>query len=418
MTPSPKRVLVINAGSSSVKFSLFDMAQETPLTRGIVERIGLDKPSLNCSTQTGAVSQQQVAVKDHRDALRVIARHVSKPDFTPSSGGQTVDAVNHRVVDAVGHCVLHAVGHRVVHGGEKFSQPVLIDDEVKQAIQDFFPLAPLHNPVSYRGIEACQELFPGVPHVAVFDTAFHQTLPPEAYTYAIPIEFYQRHRIRRYGFHGTSHRYVALEASKILKKPLGELNLITCHLGNGCSVTAVKSGKSVDTSLGFTPLEGLVMGTRSGDIDPAIIFFLARHEHMSIDELDELLNRKSGLLALSGNTSDMRGILDAASSGDSRAQLAVDVFVHRIRKYVGAFAATLGRLDALVFTAGIGENSGTIREKVCKDLAILGITLDGDRNRANETFISSDSSPVKVLVIPTNEEVMIARDTLSVIENS
>jgi len=402
MAHSPKRVLVINAGSSSVKFSLFDMERETPLTRGLVERIGLDKPSLNYSTQNGAASQQQVAVKDHRDALRVIARHVSRPDFAPPSGSRTV----------------HAVGHRVVHGGEKFSQPVLIDDEVKQAIQKFSPLAPLHNPVNYRGIEACQELFPGVPHVAVFDTAFHQTLPPEAYIYAIPIEFYQRHRIRRYGFHGTSHRYVALEASKILKKPLGDLNLITCHLGNGCSVTAVKSGKSVDTSLGFTPLEGLVMGTRSGDIDPAIIFFLARHEHMSIDELDELLNKKSGLLALSGKTNDMRDILDAASSGDSRAQLAVDVFVHRIRKYVGAFAATLGRLDALVFTAGIGENSSIIREKVCKDLAILGIALDGDRNRANEPFISSDSSPVKVLVIPTNEEVMIARDTLSVIENS
>jgi len=402
MADSPKRVLVINAGSSSIKFCLYDMENEFPLTRGIVERIGLDDPRLSYTIKDATSATEPVAVKDHRDALRVIAQHIDRPELSPPAG--------HRAVDAV--------GHRVVHGGEKFSQPVLIDEDVKRAIREYFPLAPLHNPVNYRGIEACQELFPDVPHAAVFDTAFHQTIPPEAYTYAMPVELCERHRIRKYGFHGTSHRYVTLEAARILKTSLDQLNLITCHLGNGCSITAVRSGKSVDTSIGFTPLEGLVMGTRSGDIDPAIVLFLMRHEKMTVDDVDELLNKKSGLLALSGSTNDMRDILEAASSGDTRAALAVEVFVHRARKYVGAFAAGLGRLDALIFTAGIGENSSPIREAVCAELEILGIQLDSERNQANETFVNTDSSSVKVMVIPTDEEVMIARDTLSVIENS
>ncbi len=402
MAHSTRRVLVINAGSSSVKFSLFDMDNQLPITKGNVERIGLDNPSLDYTIGDAPSSTEQVSVRDHRDALRVISRHISRTDLSPPPGRGTVDAV----------------GHRVVHGGEAFSEPVLIDDEVKQAIRDCFPLAPLHNPVNYRGIEVCQELFPDVPQVAVFDTAFHQTIPPEAFTYAIPLELRRRYRIRRYGFHGTSHRYVTFEAASLLQTPLGQLNLITCHLGNGCSVTAVRAGLSADTSMGFTPLEGLVMGTRSGDIDPAIVLFLMRHEKMTVDEADELLNKKSGLLALSGNANDMRDILDAASSGNARAALAVDVFVHRVRKYVGAFAVSLGRLDALVFTAGIGENSSVIREKVCADLAFLGIRLEAERNRANHTLISADSSPVKVLVIPTNEELMIARDALAAIENS
>ncbi len=390
------RVLVINAGSSSVKFCLFSMASEKALTRGIVERIGLPQPRLKYEAR-GRSEDRGVDVADHRGAMREIAAHL---ESVAEGGGPLADAV----------------GHRVVHGGEHFAQPVLIDEKVKRVIQDCFELAPLHNPVNYKGIVACEEFFPGVPQVAVFDTAFHQTIPERAFLYGLPYDYYTQHRIRRYGFHGTSHRYVAMEAASLLGRPFESLRMITCHLGNGCSVTAVAGGKSVETSMGFTPLEGPMMGTRSGDIDPAVVTYLQRKLGLAVEEVDALLNKQSGLLGLSGRSNDMRDVIEAADGGDRRSRLAVEVFVHRLRKYVGAYFAVLNGIDALVFTAGIGENSSRIREQVCGNMESLGIELDAKRNASNQAIISADSSQVKVLVIPTDEEAMIARDTALVVQ--
>jgi len=306
-----------------------------------------------------------------------------------------------------------AVGHRVVHAGEKFAYSVLLKEEVMDALKECISLAPLHNPPNIMGIEACKQIMPEVPMVGVFDTAFHQTMPKKSYIYPIPYEYYEKYRIRRYGFHGTSHKYVAERAAAMLGKPVEELKIITCHLGNGASITAVKNGISVDTSMGFTPLEGLAMGTRSGNIDAAIIKFLMEKENISVAKADEILNKKSGVLGISGVSSDFRDIEEAANKGNERAQLALDVYVHYVKKYIGAYAAVMNGVDAIVFTAGLGENSASMRSSICKDMSFLGVELDEAKNnvRGKETDVSKDGSKVRVLLIPTNEELMIARDT-------
>ena len=378
-------VLVVNAGSSSVKYSLVETESSKGLVSGIVERIGLP----GTRHRRGGLSEG-VDIKDYDDALQVIL------------------STEERLREA------EAVGHRVVHGGEKFRETVLITPEVKSAIRGLFALAPLHNPPNLACIEACERALPRLPQAAVFDTAFHATLPPHAYTYPIPYELYEEDGIRRYGFHGTSHRYVSARAAEILglaDDP--ELRLVTAHLGNGCSLAAVRGGKSVETSMGLTPLEGVMMGTRSGSIDPAIVLYLIEKKGMSTDDVDRLLNKESGILGLSGtDSSDMRDLLKAADGGDARAQLALEVFCYRISMCAGAFAASLGGLDALVFTAGIGENSPRVREKVCSRLTHLGLELDGEKNsRGGEGVISREGAKSKVLIVPTNEELMIARET-------
>jgi acetate kinase len=324
---------------------------------------------------------------------------------------------NHGVINSIDE--ISAVGHRVVHGAEKFSKSTIITEEVEATIRECFPLAPLHNPPNLMGFLACKMILPNIPHVAVFDTAFHQTMPEYAYLYAIPYRLYTEYSIRRYGFHGTSHRYVANRAEKLLGKSLESLKIITCHLGNGCSITAVSEGKSVDTSMGLTPLEGLVMGTRSGDIDPALVFFLMDRLGMDFQQVDNLLNKESGLLGLSGKSRDVRDLLKASENGDKRSKLALKVFCYRVRKYIGAYAAAMGGLDAVIFTAGIGENAVQLRKEICEDLEFMGIEFDPEKNKSEERekFINMENSKVKVLVIPTNEELLIARDTLEIVSD-
>lgn len=398
-----KNILVINAGSSSLKFTLFDMTDERMVAKGIVERIALPGWKLDFTINGNHIQEGGHETLDHKQALKIIFEHLSAQGG-PLQGPQD----------------LLAVGHRIVHGGEQFSDPALINAEVKRAIRSLFPLAPLHNPPHYEGIVGAEELLPGIPQIGVFDTAFHHTLPDYAYLYAIPYEFYEQDGIRRYGFHGTSHRFVTLETARILGRENDpDFRLITCHLGNGCSMAAVKGMKCIDTSMGLTPLEGLVMGTRSGDIDPAIVFYLIREKGMTPDEVEKMLNKKSGLMGLSGlDSGDMRDILTAADRGDQRAAAALEVFTYRIRKYIGAYKAALGGLDAVVFTAGIGENNPRVRQKICAGMELLGIKVDGARNAANAQLISTDDARVKVLVIHTNEELMIARDTLSVLNGT
>lgn len=391
-------ILVVNCGSSTVKYQLFRMEDEDRyevVARGIVERIGIPGSRLEHRSALDTFVEER-PVPNHRVALELV--------IAALTSGET------RVLSGVGE--IDAIGHRVVHGGEKFTGSVLITDEVLKAIRACADLAPLHNPPNILGIEACQELIPGVPQVAVFDTAFHGTLPEYAYIYAIPYEYYEKYRIRRYGFHGTSHRYVAERAAKMMGRPLEELRLITCHMGSGVSFAAILYGKSIDTSMGFTPLEGLVMGTRCGDIDPAIVFFLMEKEGLSAKEVEEILNKKSGVLGISGISSDTRDIEDAAPH-NHRARLTLDIIAYRAKKYIGAYYAILGGLDGLVFTAGIGENSPYIRKSICSGLEHLGILIDDERNtvRRKEALISRDDSRVQVMVIPTNEELVIARDT-------
>jgi len=391
-------ILVVNCGSSTVKYQLFRMEDEDRyevVARGIVERIGISGSRLEHRSALDTFVEER-PVPNHRVALELV--------IAALTSGKT------QVLSGVGE--IDAVGHRVVHGGEKFTGSVLITDEVLEAIRACADLAPLHNPPNILGIEACQELIPGVPQVAVFDTAFHGTLPEYAYIYAIPYEYYEKYRIRRYGFHGTSHRYVAERAAKMMGRPLEELRLITCHMGSGVSFTAILHGKSIDTSMGFTPLEGLVMGTRCGDIDPAIVFFLMEKEGLSAKEVEEILNKKSGVLGISGISSDTRDVEDAAPH-NHRARLTLDIIAYRAKKYIGAYYAILGGLDGLVFTAGIGENSPYIRKSICSGLEHLGILIDDERNtvRRKEALISRDDSRVQVMVIPTNEELVIARDT-------
>ncbi len=395
------RILVLNCGSSSVKYQLFDMAKEAAIAGGTFEKIGQPEPELT-HRWNGNTLSETVEIRDHGDALL----HIRDLLLDPARGGMRSASD------------IRAVGHRVVHGGERFVGSMRITGEVERTIEDYAALAPLHNPPNLAGIRAARRYFPDVAHVAVFDTAFHQSMPEPAFLYAIPYDLYEADRIRRYGFHGTSHRYVAERAADRLGKAPDAFTGITCHLGNGCSLAAVRNGRSVDTSMGLTPLEGVPMGTRSGDIDPAVIFHLAGHCGMSIGEIDRLLNRSSGLLGLSGVSNDLREIQAAARGGNRRARLAQEVYAYRIRKYIGAYLAVLGGADAVVFTGGVGENGSAMRGRILEDLEGLGMRLDPDRNRACEGCegeISSPDSPIKLLVIPTNEELLIARDTRDIV---
>lgn len=389
--------LVLNCGSSSVKFQLFDMETEENLAKGLVEKIGSSVAGLRYMPAGGSAVREQLEVLNHSAAIRLALRTLTNPGY----------GVMEEADDVV------AVGHRVVHGGERFVDSVLITDEVKRQIEACIQFAPLHNPHNLSGIEACEQLLPGVPQIGVFDTAFHQSMPPEAYLYALPFPLYKKLGIRRYGFHGTSHRFVAGETAQLLQEPITALKMITCHLGSGASVAALKNGQSIATSMGFTPLEGLVMGTRCGDIDPAIVPYLIEREKLSVREVDSLMNKSSGLLGLSESTNDMREIEDEAEHGSRNHQLALDVFCMRIQKYIGAYAAALGGIDVLVFTGGIGENSPTVRAQSTSGLEFMGITLDGAKNAASERIISSGS--VRVVVMPTNEELAIARDTKAIL---
>ena len=395
------KVLVINCGSSSLKYQVLDMTNEVLECKGLVERIGMEGSEITHEKIGQEKFHLITPMENHKDAI-----------------GHVLDAIQddeHGVVKDMKE--IGAVGHRVVHAGEKFARSVLITDEVIKALEECTPLAPLHNPPNLLGIAACQELMPGTPMVGVFDTAFHQTMPPESFIYAIPYEFYTKHGIRRYGFHGTSHKYVAERAADILNVNLDDLKLITCHLGNGASVSAIKRGKCIDTSMGFTPLEGLVMGTRSGDIDPAIVTYMREVEHLDLGEANEILNKKSGVLGISGVSSDFRDLERAAEEGNERAQLALKVFAHKVRFYIGAYIAEMNGCDAIVFTAGVGENDIGMRDIICNDLGNLGIKLDVVKNRVRgkECIISRDDSRVKLILIPTNEELMIARDTLAIV---
>ncbi len=394
------KVLVINAGSSSIKYQLYEMPQSEPLVKGIVERIGESSSQLRqwSTERTTAVSAE---VADHKEGVHLIL--------------QTLTSKEDGFLDDISD--IGAVGHRVVHGGEEFTGSVLIDDKVMAAIQKFADIAPLHNPANLVGIRAAQANLPGVRQVACFDTAFHASIPRTAYLYALPYELYEKYGIRRYGFHGTSHRYVARRAAELMGAGKYDVDLITAHLGNGCSITAVKNGRSIDTSMGLTPLEGLVMGTRCGDFDPAIIFYLAE-KGFDIQELNEICNKKSGLLGISGRSNDMRRLTELAQTGDERAALAVDIFCYRVRKYIGAYTAVLGSLDAVVFTGGIGESAAGVRDKICDGLSHIGIELDARRNAAAagvEALISTDRSRVRIYVIPTNEEAAIAADTYDIV---
>ncbi len=391
------KVLVINCGSSSLKYQVLDMTNEVLEAKGLVERIGMEG-SVITHEKIGMDKFKLVTpMADHKDAI-----------------GHVLDALvdeNHGVVKDMSE--IGAVGHRVVHAGEKYAESVVIDDAVLKTLEECVELAPLHNPPNLLGIAACRELMPETPMVAVFDTAFHQTMPPESYIYAIPYEYYEKYGIRRYGFHGTSHKYVAERASDILNVNINDLKIITCHLGNGASVSAIKRGVCIDTSMGFTPLEGLVMGTRSGDIDPAIVTYIREKEHLAQGEANEILNKKSGVLGISGVSSDFRDLEAAAAEGNERALLAIKVFAHKVRFYIGAYIAEMNGVDAIVFTAGVGENDVSMRDIICNDLGNLGIKLDVVKNkvRGKEMIISRDDSRVKIILIPTNEELMIARDT-------
>ena len=396
------KILVINCGSSSLKYQVLDMTNESLLAKGLVERIGMDGAVINHTKEGAEKVVTEVPMKDHKDAIAQVLKAIQDPE--------------HGVLSDMSE--LGAVGHRVVHAGEKFAESALINDSVIEALEECVEIAPLHNPPNLLGIAACRELMPDTPMVAVFDTAFHQTMPPESYIYAIPYEYYEKYKIRRYGFHGTSHKFVAQRAAAMLGKGLEDLKLITCHLGNGASVTAIKNGKVVDTSMGFTPLEGLVMGTRSGDIDPAIVTYIREKENLAPGEANNILNKKSGVLGVSGVSSDFRDIEAAVEEGNERAALALRMFAHKVKFYIGAYIAEMNGVDAIVFTAGVGENDISMREIICDDMENLGINLDPIANkvRGQETVISDEDSKVKLLLIPTNEELMIARDTNEIVK--
>ena len=394
-------ILVINCGSSSLKYQLINSETEGVLAKGLCERIGIDG-MLTYQPEGGEKEKSEIAMPTHTEAINAVLAALTNE----KSG----------VIKSLSE--VGAVGHRVVPGGEKFTSSCLINDESMKAIEECNDLAPLHNPANLIGIRACQELMPGVPMVAVFDTAFHQTMPDVAYTYGIPYEYYEKYKVRRYGFHGTSHSYVSKRTAEIVGKPYDQMKIIVCHLGNGASISAVNCGKSVDTSMGLTPLEGLVMGTRSGDLDPAIIDFVGKKEGLSLDEMNEVLNKKSGMLGISGVSSDGRDLEAAAETGNKRAQLALDVFDYRVIKYIGAYAAAMNGVDAIAFTAGIGENNIKMRKDVCSSLTYLGVKLDEEKNnvRGEERIISADDSKVQVLLVPTNEELAIARETLALVK--
>lgn len=390
-------ILVINCGSSSLKYQLIDMNNEKVLAKGLVERIGIDGSQIKHETIGKEEVKIQEPMKDHKRALELVLASVTDKDYGAVA---SLDEIQ-------------AVGHRVVHGGESFADSVIIDDEVMKAINDNVEVAPLHNPPNIMGIEACSELMKDVPQVAVFDTAFHQTMPEKNYIYALPYEYYQKYKIRRYGFHGTSHKYVTEKAAEMLNKPADQVNLITCHLGNGSSISAIVNGKSYDTTMGFTPLEGLAMGTRTGDLDPAIIPFIMDKENMTPDQMNTLLNKKSGVLGISGVSSDFRDLEEAADK-EHRAQLALDIFESRVRKYIGAYYATMDHVDGIIFTAGVGENSISMRASIIEGLKNIGLKVDAEKNdvRGKAQEISAEDSSCPIFVIPTNEELMIAKETL------
>ena len=396
-------IFVLNCGSSSVKYQLIQTDTEESLARGSVERIGMSDALLSIVRSDGYKSKFEIEILDHIQAIEQILVYLQHEE--------------HGVIRDKSE--LEAVGHRVVHGGQQITESVLIDEEVTTKIRQCIELAPLHNPHNLRGINAAMQNLPGIPQVAVFDTAFHSTMPPRAFLYALPYVFYLRDEIRRYGFHGTSHYYVSKRAEKLHGGDPRKLKIITAHLGNGCSITAIKGGKSIDTSMGLTPLEGLVMGTRCGDIDPSIILQIISREELSLQEANSLLNKHSGLQGLSGTSSDMRDLIETGGRDDERVELAINIYCYRLTKYIGAYAAALGGLDALVFTAGVGENSPLIRGKVCEGLEFLGIELDKKANAkaiGAEALISKKDSRVKVFAIPTNEELVIARDTERIVK--
>ena len=393
-------VLVINCGSSSLKYQLINSDTEEVLAKGLCERIGIDGrlvyQKAGCDKEI-----TEASMPTHKEAIQMV-----------------LDALTNEKTGAIASLKeVNAIGHRVVHGGEKFASSVVITDEVIQAVEECNDLAPLHNPANLIGIRVCGELMPGVPQVAVFDTAFHQTMPAKAYLYGLPLEYYKNYKVRRYGFHGTSHSFVSKRAAELAGKSYDDLKTVVCHLGNGASICAVENGKSVDTSMGLTPLEGLVMGTRSGDIDPAIMEFIAKKENLDIAGIMNVLNKKSGVEGVSGVSSDFRDLEAAAKAGNKRAELAIDVFAYRVAKYVGAYTAAMNGVDNIVFTAGIGENCALVRTKVCSYLGYLGITIDEEANgkRGEEIVISTPDSKVKVLVVPTNEELAIARETVALV---
>ncbi|MBQ5955740.1 MAG: acetate kinase [Firmicutes bacterium] len=396
------KILVINCGSSSLKYQILDMTNETLLCKGLVEKIGIDGSVITHEKVGMDKFRLETPMANHEDAIAQVLAAIQDPE--------------HGVVKDMSE--IGAVGHRVVHGGEKYADSVLITEAVMKDVEECCEIAPLHNPPNIAGINACKALMPDTPMVAVFDTAFHQTMPPESYLYAIPYEYYTKYHIRRYGFHGTSHKYVSRRAAEMLNVDLEDLKIITCHLGNGASVSAIKHGKCIDTSMGFTPLEGLVMGTRSGDIDPALVTYIRQKENLPSGKANEILNKKSGVLGISGVSSDFRDIEAAVAEGNERAALALKVFAHKVRFYIGAYIAEMNGCDAIVFTAGVGENDITMRELICHDLGNLGIKIDPLKNkiRGKETIISADDARVKCLLIPTNEELMIAKDTYDIVK--
>ena len=391
------KVLVVNCGSSSIKYQLFEMNDESVLAKGLVERIGLDGSVLTHEPTGKAKVVINSNITNHTIGIGLVLEAL-------------VDG-NHGVISSMKE--IDAIGHRGVHGGEKFSDSVLVTPDVIKAIEECIEMAPLHNPPNISGIDACTELMPGIPQVAVFDTAFHQTMPKKAYMYALPYEAYEKYGIRRYGFHGTSHKYVSQRVAEIMGKDYKDLKIITCHLGNGSSVAAIQNGECIDTSMGFTPLEGLVMGTRCGNIDPAIIPFLMKKESMTMEQIDTYINKKSGVLGISGVSSDFRDIEKAAAAGNERAQLALDMFTYEVVKFIGSYAAAMNGVDAIIFTAGVGENAIGMRESITAGVEYLGTKIDNEKNnvRGKEREISVDGAKVKVFVIPTNEELVIARDT-------
>ena len=397
------KILVINCGSSSIKYQLFDMKDESVLATGLVEKIGTESSIIKHQVPEREELVITSEILDHRIGMKKVLDLLMDPEEGVIKSADEVAAV----------------GHRVVHGGENFSSSVVIDSEVRRAIRETIDLAPLHNPPNLLGIDAAQAQLPHATHVAVFDTAFHQTMPDYAYMYPLPYVLYRKHKIRRYGFHGTSHKYVSEQAAKFLGQPLDKLKIVSCHIGNGASITAVQNGKSVDTSMGMTPLEGLMMGTRSGDIDPAIVPFVITKEDLTLGEVTSMMNKHSGLLGISGISGDMREVTEAMEDGNDYARLAIEMYVYKIKKTIGAYIAAMNGVDAILFTAGVGENASLIREKVCEGLTFFGVELDPALNAErskNERRISTDQSKVDVLVIPTNEELMIARETEALVQ--
>lgn len=397
------KVLVINAGSSSLKYQLIDMDTVTVMAKGLCERIGIAGSKLTHKNLVkGMETVIESSMENHADAIQMV-----------------IDAlVNAEYGVVASMSEIGAVGHRVVHGGEFFADSYVIDGKVLEALKMCVPLAPLHNPPNITGIEACEKIMPGVPQVAVFDTAFHQTMPASAYMYALPYEYYEKYKIRKYGFHGTSHKFVSQEVAKMMGKDLKDLKVITCHLGNGSSVSAVKNGKCVDTSMGFTPLDGVVMGTRTGSMDPAVVTFLMENENLTAKETDNIMNKKSGVFGVSGISSDFRDLSAAAEEGNARAKLALDMFTYSVKKLIGSYAAAMGGVDAIVFTAGIGENDAQTRKAIVEGLEFMGIAIDQEKNkkRGEAIDVTAEGATVKTFVIPTNEELMIALDTKRLVE--